>query len=187
MKPPKTRRAARPLNPQSLEELALAYVGRFATSRAKLREYLARKLRERGWDGADQPDAAALAERFSERGYIDDAAFALAKSRALTGRGYGERRVREALRVAGIAEDDGTAARRLAANEAANAALRFAERRGIGPYAASPPDPRGRDKAIAAMLRAGHGFALARAIVDLRPGSQPDPEQLAGEVNPSRE
>ena len=46
---PSARR--RPLDPARLEELALAYVARFATSAAKLERYLPRKLRERGWDG----------------------------------------------------------------------------------------------------------------------------------------
>lgn len=185
MRSSRTPRPPRPLNPQSLDELALAYVGRFATSRAKLRGYLQRKLRERGWDGADPPDPQALAERMAERGYVDDPAFALAKSRSLTGRGYGARRVGEALRMAGIDEQDGAEARALAAREAARSALRFAERRRIGPYAASPPDPRGRDKAIAAMLRAGHAFGLAKAVVDLPPGAEVDFEQLASEDQPS--
>ena len=187
MRPSRRSRPPRPLNRHSLEELALAYVSRFATSRAKLRDYLNRKLRERGWDGAETADLDAVADRFAARGYVDDAAFALTKSRSLTGRGYGERRVREALRIAGIGDEDGMAARQLAANQAATAALRFAERRRIGPYGTSPLDPRAREKAIAAMLRAGHGFGLARAIIDLPPGADPDPEQLAGEATPSCE
>ena len=47
----KPRKPRPPLNAAKLEELALGYVGRFATSRAKLLSYLKRKLRERGWDG----------------------------------------------------------------------------------------------------------------------------------------
>ena len=34
----------------------VAYVGRFATTRAKLAHYLLRKLREKGWEGARPPD-----------------------------------------------------------------------------------------------------------------------------------
>ena len=44
-------RAPKPLDAPRLEELALAYVARFATSAAKLETYLRRKLRERGWEG----------------------------------------------------------------------------------------------------------------------------------------
>src|SRR5437660_3843439 len=100
------RRPLPPLDDQRLGELALRYVGRFSTTRAKLRTYLARKIRERGWDGAREPDLARIADRFAEQGYVDDAAYALAKSEALTGRGYGKRRVLEQLRAAGVADED---------------------------------------------------------------------------------
>lgn len=167
------------LDEARLGELALRYVGRFSTTRAKLRSYLARKIRERGWDGARAPDVAAIAERFAAQGYVDDAAFALAKSEALTARGYGKRRVLQSMRIAGVGEDDSAAARDHADAEAVAAALRFARRRRIGPFADSPPrDPKERERALAAMVRAGHGFGLARAIVALSPGAEVDLEEL---------
>jgi regulatory protein len=174
------RRARPPLDSAKLDELALAYVGRFATTRGKLRAYLARKLRERGWAGEREPDIEAVAERLAGHGYIDDAGYALAKSRALSGRGYGKRRVITALRAAGVGEEDGAGARDHADAEAVRAALRFAERRRIGPFAhARSDDPRDREKALAAMIRAGHGFAVARAIVALDPGDELDEDDLA--------
>ena len=177
---PGPRRALPPLDESKLNELALRYVGRFATTRSKLRSYLSRKLRERGWDGAREADPERIAERFAEQGYINDAAYALAKSQALTGRGYGKRRVLERLREAGVAEDDGAAARDHADSEAIEAALRFARRRRIGPFATEPiTDPRVREKALGAMIRAGHGFAIARAIVALAPGADIDMDELA--------
>src|SRR6476469_1228048 len=140
MKPGPRRRALPPLDEGRLNELALRYVGRFATTRAKLRSYLGRKVRERGWDGAREPDVAAMAERFA-------------------GLGYGKRRVVQALKAAGIGDDDSSTARDHADIEAVTAAVRFARRRRIGPFAqAVPADPRERDKALAAMIRAGHGF-----------------------------
>lgn len=178
---PRPARRPRPeLDERSLGALALRYVERFATTRHKLGGYLQRKIRERGWSGEHAPDLAALAERFAAQGYIDDAAFALAKARTLTGRGYGRRRVTDTLRVAGVSEEDGAPARDLADEHKVTAALRFAERRRIGPYASAPPaDPKARDKALGAMLRAGHGFALARAIVGLAPGDPFDPDGLS--------
>ena len=181
------RRTSRPLkelDEQALGALALRYVGRFATTRFKLGAYLKRKLRERGWSGAEPADPEAIAERFAAQGYVDDAAFALAKARSLAARGYGRRRLTDTLRHAGVAEDDGAGARGHAEDEAVGAALRFAERRRIGPFAlVAPADPRARgkarEKALGAMLRAGHGFALARAIVDLAPGAAIDPDELA--------
>jgi regulatory protein len=178
-RPARAKRAPIPLNEAKIRDLALKYVGRFATSRAKLRDYLSRKIRERGWDGERPPDLAALADRFAEIGYIDDAAYAFGKSRALTGRGYGKRRVVEQLRVAGIEEQDGRAACDHADEQAVAAALRFAERRRLGPFAQiAPGDRKALDKAIGAMIRAGHGFALARAIVAMPPGAPIEIEEL---------
>lgn len=168
-----------PLNEEQLRELALTYVGRFATTRAKLASYLRRKLTERGWAGAGEPAVEAVVERLSELGYVDDAAFALSKARSLTSRGYGERRVRQSLRAAGIAEEDGGAAHELAAGEAVEAALRFARKRRFGPFAVELPDLARRERQLAAMLRAGHPLPLASAIVRLEPGATIDMESLA--------
>ena len=175
----KVRRAPPPLNQSALEELALHYVGRYATTRAKLRTYLARKVRERGWDGGREADLRALADRFAELGYIDDASYALAKSRTLSARGYGKRRLAEKLHQAGVSEDDGQAAFDAADTEQVDAALRFARRRRIGPFAAAVADRPDREKWIAAMVRAGHGFGLARAIASLAPGAEIDPANLS--------
>ena len=173
------RKPRPPLDAAKLDELALGYVGRFATSRSKLLTYLRRKLRERGWNGEGEPPLDALVERLARLGYVDDKAYALSKARSLTSRGYGEKRVAQAMMIAGIDEEDGGGARQLAEGEAVEAALRFARRKSIGPFAPGHPDPKGREKALAAMIRAGHRFALAKAIVALDPGDEIDPETLA--------
>jgi regulatory protein len=173
------RKTRPPLDAAKLDEQALSYVGRFATSRAKLLTYLRRKLRERGWDGEHEPRLDELADRLVRLGYVDDRAYALSKAKSMTGRGYGERRVRHALSLAGIAEEEASDARDLAEAEAVESALRFARRRSLGPFAAERPDPRRREREMAAMIRAGHGFGLVRAIIDLNPGEIPDFETLS--------
>ncbi len=155
------------------------YVGRFATTRAKLSTYLRRKLHERGWESTRDPDVPALIERLADLGYIDDAAFALSKARTLGQRGYGERRVDQALREAGISEDDGAPAKAIAVDDAVDSAIRYAQRRRIGPFASERPDPKGRDRALSAMIRAGHRFDLARRLVDLAPDGAADRENVA--------
>jgi regulatory protein len=175
----KDRHARPPLTQSALRELALRYVGKYATTRAKLRAYLARKVHERGWDGPREPDFQALAERFAELGYIDDATYAMTKSRALSARGYGMRRLAEQLRNAGVSDEDGCAAFDAAEAEAVEAALRFARRRQIGPFAAATTDRIDREKWIAAMVRAGHSFNLARAIASLAPGAEFDATNLS--------
>jgi regulatory protein len=179
------RRPRPPLTPASLNELALTYVGRFATSRAKLARYLHTKLRERGWDGAEEPPVETIVERCARNGYVDDAAFALSKARSLTGRGYGTGRVRQSLRAAGITDDDARPARKLADEDAVEAALRLARRKRIGPFSTKAMDRPAREKALAAMVRAGHSFGLARAIVALDAGTEPDLaalQQAAGQI-----
>lgn len=175
MKPLPRRKSLPPLDEAALNELALRYVGRFATTRAKLRSYLARKIRERGWDGAREPDLARIADLFSDQGYVDDQAYALSKSQSLTGRGYGKRRIAATLRAAGIEEEDSGAAHEHADEEAVSAAMRYARRRGIGPFADHPVnDPKERERALAAMIRAGHSFELARRILSLQVGEEPN-------------
>ena len=72
----KPRRTRKPLNGERLHELALFYVGRFATTRAKLAAYLNRKLRERGWEGDAPPEIERLVERLTASGLVDDALYA---------------------------------------------------------------------------------------------------------------
>lgn len=180
----KTRRAPPPLNEAALRELGLRYVGKYATTRSKLCAYLVRKLRQRGWDGPREPDLEALAESFASLGYIDDAAFALTRSRSLAGRGYGKRRLAEQLKHAGIAEEDSREALDAAERTAVSAALRFAQRRRIGPFAAEPADRQARERAIAAMVRAGHDSGLARKIVSLEPDRDVDLVNLCESLGP---
>lgn len=158
-------RPSRPLDAARLDELALAYVARFATSEAKLEDYLRRKLRERGWDGECAPDTAAIARRMTDAGYVDDRAYALAKSGSLLRRGYGERRVGQALAAAGI-DPDLRADVRADAGAQRHAALALARKRGFGPFGRELPERAQREKQIAAMLRAGHPLDSARELVN---------------------
>jgi regulatory protein len=158
------RRPRPPLDRSELDELALRYVARFATSRAKLRTYLMRKVRERGWDGEDEPPIDAIAARLCDLGYVDDKAYASSLSRSLGSRGYGQRRVAVALSAAGIGESDAAEALESAVLRSAEAVLRFARKRRIGPFATADADRELREKWVAAMIRAGHSFDLARKI-----------------------
>ncbi len=166
------RRPPKPLDQQKLDDLALFYVGRFATTRAKLADYLKRKLRERGWAGDAAPDIDTLVERLAEHRYIDDAAWAEAKARSMGRRGLGGRRVRMALHAAGVAGSDLDGGEAVITYERMAAAWRFAERKRLGPFAAAPIADRAlRQKAFAAFLRAGHDADLTRRILDLPLGA----------------
>jgi regulatory protein len=162
--PHSRKRPPKPLDPVLLEALALAYVARFATSRAKLETYLRRKLRERGWVGAQEPAVDDLAGRFAAAGYLDDAAYARAKGGSLLRRGYGPRRVTQALDAADIAAEDRS---EVANGQGAHrrAALVMARKRRFGPFGETAVDLARREKQLAAMLRAGHSLDSARALI----------------------
>jgi regulatory protein len=170
------KRPPPPLDAEALERLGLFYAGRYATTRAKLASYLRRKLKERGWSGAGEPPVDRLVERFAGLGYVDDRGFASARAASLLRRGYGERRVQEALRGAGIAEEDSAEARDISGEDALAAAHRFARRRRLGPYAPAVPDRAARDRAAAAMLRAGHRLDLVRQVLAAGPEDLPEPD-----------
>ena len=180
-------RKLRPLDEARLQEMALAYVARFATSAGKLRTYLRRKLRERGWvEDAPEPDLDALVASYVEKGYVDDEGYARAKSAGLLNRGYGARRVEQQLHAAGIGE--GLRAR-FAPDEFARreAVVALARKRRFGPFArsemrASEDWAKTREKQLAAMIRAGHDFDHARRLIDAA-----DPASLDEWVDEARE
>lgn len=172
------RKPRPPLDGETLNELMLAYVARFATSKAKLTAYLVRKLRERGWSGNGEPPVEALVAKAVHAGFVDDSAYALGKARSLTARGYGSRRVNQALQAAGIEDCDRQTARDQAHGDRVESALNFARRRRFGPFASEPADRTRFEKQLAAMVRAGHGLTLAKAILTIEPGSEIDHQAL---------
>jgi len=171
------KRKSRPLDRTVMRDLALSYVARFATTGAKLEAYLARKIRERGvaedGDGRSvELDVPGLVADFVDKGYVDDDAYARARARDLTGRGFGARRVEQALWAAGV-EEEVRADHAPDEGESRNAAVLLAKKRRFGPFGIETEDgadyserSKKRDKQIAAMLRAGHSFTHAAFIVD---------------------
>jgi regulatory protein len=163
-------REPRPINAAQLQELAVGYAARYATTAAKLRRYLQRKLGERQWTPAEPADIDMLVARIVTLGYVDDRVYAASKQRDLTARGFGAGRVKGALNAAGVSRDDIAAA--LAPDDDTPAdpyapAIAFARRRRFGPFAreGTPTDPARRARELAAMARAGHDFTVAKRVL----------------------
>jgi len=172
------KRPLTPLDRAALERLALRYVERYATTRGRLAAYLTRKIRECGWQGERAADPAALAEKLAGLGYIDDRAFAESRATAMGRRGMGARRIGQALWHAGIEAEDAEAVAPVIAADTTTSALAFARRRRIGPYAREVTDPKGLERQVGAMVRAGHAPALAWKIARMCPGD--NAEELLG-------
>lgn len=178
------KRVPKPLDAAALERLALRYVERFATTRGRLSDYLRRKIRERGWaeDGEDTTvpaaDPEALAQRMADLGYIDDRGFAEARAAAMQRRGLGARRVAGAFREARIDDADADAIAPAIADRGVEAALAYARRKRVGPFGRNDiPEIENnalRQKQLAAMVRAGHSFDLARKILSAAPSETID-------------
>lgn len=165
---PSARRPPKPLDTAALEGLALRYVGRYATTRAKLRAYLNRKVKERGWVDETAPPTEKIIERFVDLRYVDDRAFAEMRGAALSRRGFGQRRIAEALRHAGVAPDEAAEASEAAGGDRGwSALIALARRRRIGPFAVMPEDRDVQRRTIAILLRAGHEYAAVRRLLAL--------------------
>jgi regulatory protein len=179
-----------PMDTRRLRDLALHYVGRYATSKARLVRYLSRKIGEVGWAEDTPPaDLQALAMEFEELGYISDSNYAQMRAHGLASRGYGHRRIEQDLRANGIdgsmraallrigddaADCDDFDTETLEAVDRKAAAITFARRKRIGPFAQCVADPDLRRKQTAQMLRAGHDFDIVRKLVDAEPGNVPE-------------
>lgn len=156
-------RAPKPLDQAGLRALALHYVGRYATTTVKLRRYLERKLRERDWTAGEAPDLSAIIAHLVELGTIDDRGFGEMRANALASRGYGPRRIAQALHAAGL---DKALQTEIAVEMTPEvAAATYARRRGFGQWDRHAPDPLRTRRQVAAMLRAGHSLAAARTAL----------------------
>lgn len=161
------RRAPPKLSPSYLENAALHYLERFASSTANLNRVLSRKAARSlaHWGGeAEEARAmiAAVIERLTGLGYLDDAAYARQKAESLHRRGGSLRLIRQTLKAKGV-EADEAALSGLGSDLAAARAL--ARRRRLGPFRPeNRADHRQRD--LAALARAGFDYHTARQVID---------------------
>jgi len=158
-----------------LENAAIYYLQRFASSSVNLRRVLLRKIQRSAAHWGDEVEALLplldpVIAKMSELGYLNDAAYAGQKLRALHRQGKGERVIRAALAAKGIlaaqtdqawqdfSQDEPDADR--------SAAWSLARKRRLGPFRPAEIRAEYRAKDLAAMGRAGFGYATAAAIID---------------------
>ena len=105
-----------------------------------------------------------IVERCANNGYVNDQVFAESRAASFARKGYGHRRVEQALRSAGV---DAEIVDTLNPDEAVAraAAEHYARRRRFGRFGDANFDASIKRKQLAAMLRAGHSYELARLFV----------------------
>lgn len=169
-------RIPKPVTPASLENAALAYLERFASSTENLRRVLMRRVdRSAQLHGTDREDGAAwvdaLIARYQKSGLLNDAGYAEMRTGSLFRRGVSTRVIRETLAAKGVSrETTAVALERLAADESGpldrRAAITLAKRRRLGPFRLAEDRTTRRDKDLATLGRAGFDYETARFVVD---------------------
>ena len=176
--PPEVRQAP-PLSPARMRRLAEHYVERFGGPSANLRRMLKRHIdrsaREHGTDSRSliQQGEAIIAE-LCEAGAINDAAYAQGKARSLRERGTPARMIAMKLRLRGLDPQHVQRAMDELASDPADSELAAAKalvrRRRLGPHRPADKREAYRQKDLAAVVRAGFGFDVARrALAGLDP------------------
>ncbi len=163
---------------EDLDQIALDYLARFATSRKRVVDMLTRRIRRSAHFHDDDPAPLLAAipniiAKLERNRFLDDAAFAGMKAASLTRRGTSQRQIGAKLAQLGIAADTRGQAIDALSEEFGNvdeaAAIAYAKRRRLGRYRARhiAGDQRLEQakRDLAAMARAGFGFALAKRVL----------------------
>jgi len=175
----RARKPPRPLTAASLENAAVYYLSRFASSSGNLRRVLMRKVAraaQTGEEGGEEGRAEAgarmvdaLIARYLEKGLLNDRAYAAQAASSLAQRGASRYSIAGKLAQKGVDNDLVTQAIAELDEEGGSselaAACALVRRRRLGPYRA--PDKRAdfREKDLASLARAGFSLDLARRVL----------------------
>ncbi|PIW26699.1 MAG: hypothetical protein COW30_13695 [Rhodospirillales bacterium CG15_BIG_FIL_POST_REV_8_21_14_020_66_15] len=169
------RRGPKKATKSHLENAALHYLSRFATSAENLRRVLMRRVdRSARHHGTDAEEGAAwvddLIRRYRRAGLLDDAAYAEARAADMLRRGTPMKGVRFKLMQKGVGAEDIDRAITTLAEDTPEpdlaAAVAFARRRRLGPFAHQGTRQDRRDKDLAALARAGFDYDTARRVIE---------------------
>ncbi|HRY23087.1 MAG: RecX family transcriptional regulator [Geminicoccaceae bacterium] len=175
MAPGRLGRPAKRPTPERLRRRALAYLERFSTSRAHLGTVLRRRaLREAETLELEAAPVEAAIEALLDDlvrlGLVDDRAFAETRARRLVEKGRPARRIVQELAAKGVDRNVAMGVLEGLGEETPDldlaAALAFARRRRLGPWAVPGGRERTPEQALAAFARAGFPYAVARQVLE---------------------
>ena len=169
---PRGRREKRALTATALENAALYYLGRFATSSANLRRVLLRKVARSAGEDADTAEGKRLVEeliaRYLRSGLLDDRAYAAQSAASLARRGRSRFSIGGRLAQKGVASDlvkEAIKGLEEGGSSEIAAACALVRRRRLGPYRSPAVRSEWRQKDLATLARAGFGLGLARRVL----------------------
>lgn len=170
---PEKRKQPRKITRQYLENAALYYLQRYASSAENFRQVMRRKIKRSCDFHKTDPESFYpmvddLAERYKSSGLLDDKVFSDARVASLRRQGRSTGDILAKLQAKGLARADIEAALNAhnSASEAEDpeleAAIRLARRKRLG----QAQDPETQRKELAKLGRAGFGYETARAALD---------------------
>ena len=169
---PRGRREKRALTATALENAALYYLGRFATSSANLRRVLLRKVARSAGEDADTAEGKRLVEeliaRYLRSGLLDDRAYAAQSAASLARRGRSRFSIGGRLAQKGVAGDlvkEALKGLDEGGSSEIAAACALVRRRRLGPYRSPAVRAEWQRKDMATLARAGFGLGLARRVL----------------------
>jgi len=164
------------VTPQYLENAALHYLERFASSTANLRGVLMRKVKRSAQAHGTDPEEGAgwvddLLARYVASGLLNDETYARMRTESLHRRGASTRVIAQKLAAKGVDRDETDKAldglrEDVGPDVDLTAALALAKRRRLGVYRLPEARAAHREKDMAALGRAGFGYDIARRVVD---------------------
>jgi len=168
----KGRHAKRALTAIALENSALHYLGRFATSSGNLRRVLLRKVARAATEEGDRSAGARLIEeliaRYLRSGLLDDRAYAAQAASSLARRGASRHAIGGKLAQKGIAAElvkEALQGLDAGGSSEIAAACALVRRRRLGPYRTPAARAASRNKDLAALARAGFSLDIARRVL----------------------
>lgn len=169
----KKRKQPRKITRQYLENAALHYLQRYASSAWNFRQVMRRKVKRSCDFHKTAPEdfypmVDELVERYKASNLLNDRTFAEARVSALRRQGRSAGVIYAQLQAKGLSRDDIETALNAyndscgSDNPELDAAIRLARRKRLG----QAKDPETRRKELAKLGRAGFGYEIARAALD---------------------
>jgi regulatory protein len=171
-KKPIGRGEPRVLTQAALENAALHYLGRFASSSGNLRRVLLRKLARAAGPDTDTSEGARLVDeliaRYRRSGLLDDRAYAAQAAASLARRGASRFSIRGKLAQKGVATElvkEAVQGLDEGGNSELAAACALVRRRRLGPYRSEAARLAWGRKDLATIARAGFSLDIARRVL----------------------
>lgn len=162
------RKAPKKISKKYLENSALYYLQRYASSTENLRRVLMRKVkRSCAFHQVPAEDFAPMVDelvtRYMSVGLVDDKVFALARVTSLRRKGLSRQAIISKLQIKGLSKSQIETALKLVDEEhddpEMSAAITYAKRKKLGSWRKKPQN---NQKELAAMGRAGFSYKIAR-------------------------